>query len=166
MTPEPPPDPAPAPLDATAPWSLSPPAGAQLVTTPRGAALRGRNDPRARLGAWGEDVAVDHLRCLGWHVMARNWACEIGEIDIVALEPGPTPATETLVLVEVKCRSGTGFGDPLESITVAKVRKLRSLALAWLSASPRWIPRIRLDAIGVQRIGGRPPVITHVRGIS
>ncbi len=150
ITPSPETDPAPGP-----------------VTTPRGAALRARRGRRARLGTWGEDVAAGYLRSLGWRILARNWACELGEVDIVAIEPGVSPAVpDTLVLVEVKCRSGTGYGDPLEAITVAKVRKLRSLALAWLSASPRPVPRIRLDAVGVERLAGRPPAVTHVRGIS
>lgn len=136
------------------------------VTTARGAALRGRHDRRARLGAWGEDVAVAHLRELGWQVLARNWACELGEIDIVAIDPGSSQASQTLVLIEVKCRSGTAYGDPLEAITVAKIRKLRALAVAFVTSTPEWIPRIRLDAIGIRRVAGADPVVDHVRGIS
>ncbi|MCI1747037.1 MAG: YraN family protein [Acidipropionibacterium sp.] len=137
------------------------------VTTRRGAALRARGGRRARLGAWGEDVAAAHLRALGWQVAARNWACELGEIDIVAIEPAPRPgADDVVVLVEVRCRSGAGYGDPLESITAAKARTLRRLAQAWLAAGSRWVPEIRIDAIGVLRRGDGPPVITHVRGIS
>lgn len=138
------------------------------VTTERGAALRARRGRRARLGAWGEDVAVAHLASLGWTVMVRNWACELGEIDIVAVEPAETPGTaDTVVLVEVKCRSGKGYGEPLEAITTAKVRTLRRLAQAWLAASPRWVPAIRIDAVGVLlRPGDRSPVVTHIRGIS
>lgn len=112
-------------------------------------------------------MAVVHLEALGWTVAARNWVCELGEIDIVAIEPASRQgADDVVVLVEVKCRSGTGYGEPLESITAAKARTLRRLAQAWLVASPRWVPTIRIDAIGVLRRSDGPPVITHIRGIS
>ncbi|MDN6556792.1 MAG: YraN family protein [Acidipropionibacterium acidipropionici] len=133
-----------------------------VPTTARGAALRARRGVRAQLGNWGEDVAVEHLEALGWQIVARNWACDRGEIDIVALEPG-TP--HTLVFVEVKCRSGLGYGDPLESITVVKQRKLHELALAWLTSHQGSVPRVRIDAVGVVRRQGAEPRIDHVRGI-
>ena len=58
-------------------------------------------------------------------VLERNWRCRLGEIDIVAAEVGE--AGLTLVFCKVKCRSGLGFGHPLEGITITKVRTLRQL---------------------------------------
>ncbi len=68
-------------------------------------------------------------------MLERNWQCAVGEIDIVAeeLERG----RRTVVFCEVKCRTGLGFGDPLEAITYAKLRKLRQLAGEWLAASTK-----------------------------
>lgn len=141
--------------------SVAPESG-EIPTTARGAALRARRGSRSMLGAWGEDVAIEHLQGLGWQIVARNWACDRGEIDIVALEPG---RPHTLVFVEVKCRSGLGYGDPLESITAAKARKLHELALTWLQEHPGSVPRVRIDAVGVVRRRGAGPRVDHVRGI-
>lgn len=110
----------------------------------------------------GEDLAARHLTGLGWRILERNWRCPAGELDIIALEPGPPPV---VVFCEVKCRRGLGFGSPLESITVAKQAKLRELVLHWLREQSRPVPRIRIDGIGVLLPGDAPPRITHVRGI-
>ena len=59
----------------------------------------------------GEVAAVQYLVKQGWTIVARNWRCSLGELDIVARTPGPDPV---LVFCEVKCRSGLGFGDPLD----------------------------------------------------
>src|SRR3954464_14821429 len=74
------------------------------------------------LGRRGEDLAARYLTDLGYRILARNWRCRSGEIDLVAadLEPG----RRTIVFCEVKTRSGLGFGDPLEAITWAKGRRL------------------------------------------
>ncbi|MGK2309342.1 YraN family protein [Cutibacterium sp. V947] len=129
------------------------------LTTPRGAALRGRRGGKPAFGAWGEDIAAEYLESLGWTTVARNWACSVGEIDLIADDDG------TIVFVEVKTRSGTGFGHPLESITATKVRKLHELALAWLVDHDEGVHSVRIDAIGVMMRPGERPTITHVRGI-
>ncbi|HET9649303.1 MAG TPA: YraN family protein [Microlunatus sp.] len=121
-----------------------------------------------RLGARGEDLAVAELQRQGMTVLARNWRCRTGEIDIVARET--VDGRSTIVFCEVKCRSGIGFGDPLEAITYAKLRKLRQLAAEWLAenAEPFGSPGVRpvrLDAIGVLLVRGSAPVIRHLRGI-
>lgn len=113
------------------------------------------------VGARGEDLAVAELERLGMSIVRRNWRCPLGEIDIVAHEE----ATQTLVFCEVKCRTGIAFGHPLESITYAKLRKLRQLAAEYLSTQGAWPHQIRLDAIGVVAEKGRTPVLTHVQGI-
>ena len=70
-----------------------------------------------------------------------------------------------VVFCEVKCRTGLGFGGPLESITYAKLRKLRQLTAEWLAGEHTRADDIRLDAIGVLMLPGTPPELTHVRGI-
>jgi len=112
------------------------------------------------LGAWGEQAAAAHCAQLGWDELDRNWRCAAGEIDLVMREPDGT-----VVFVEVKCRSGLGYGDPLEAITVGKLTKLRELAGWWLKAQPRRVPSVRLDAIGVLRTRGGVE-LTHVKGIA
>ncbi|MSS46433.1 YraN family protein [Cutibacterium sp. WCA-380-WT-3A] len=129
------------------------------LTTPRGAALRGRRGGRPAFGAWGEDLAAQYVQSLGWTIIARNWACDAGEIDLIARDD------QTVVFIEVKARSGTGFGDPLESITTAKVRKLHELALTWLVEHDEGVHSVRIDAIGIVVHPGIEPAVTHVRGI-
>lgn len=61
---------------------------------------------RAELGALGEQLAVDHLLGQGWTILARNWRCRYGELDVIADDP----AAGAVVFVEVKTRTGDGFG--------------------------------------------------------
>lgn len=118
---------------------------------------------RQEIGAQGEDLAAADLEGQGMVVVARNWRCAAGEIDIVAIEG--RDSARTLVFCEVKCRTGLGFGVPLESITYAKIRKLRQLAAEWLATEQVHADHVRLDAIGVVLLPGRAPQLTHVRGI-
>lgn len=116
-------------------------------------------DQRRATGGGGEDLAVTYLERRGWRVLARNWRCREGEIDIVAFDPDGVA-----VVVEVKCRRGDGFGDPLEAITRDKVRRLRRLAAAWVAqAGP--VPGLRVDAVGIRAHADGTSTITHVRGI-
>jgi putative endonuclease len=131
-----------------------------------GDALRdGAARPRTRqeLGARGEDLAAAELEHQGMQIVERNWRCRIGEIDIIAAEK--VGGRRTLVFCEVKCRSGLGFGSPLESITYAKLRRLRQLTAQWLADRGVDTDAIRIDAVGVVMIPGLPPQVTHVRGI-
>ena len=119
---------------------------------------------RQRVGRHGEDLAVAELERQGLEVLARNWRCgRLGEVDIVALERGPDGPT--VVFCEVKCRSGLGFGHPLEAITWAKLRTLRQLAAEWMGDHAIGTSRMRLDAIGVLLAPGQAPVVTHVRAV-
>ena len=109
------------------------------------------------LGRSGEDLAVDHLEAQGYAILDRNWRCSIGEVDIVARDGATT------VVVEVKTRSGSGFGHPLEAITPVKLARLRRLAAAWCENHGP-VDRLRVDAISVlaDRDG---VVIDHVRQV-
>ena len=119
---------------------------------------------RQAVGRRGEDLAVAELERQGLEVLARNWRCgRLGEVDVVALDR--STAVPTIVVCEVKCRSGLGFGHPLEAITWAKLRTLRQLAVEWVRDHPTGPVRVRIDAIGVVLQGGREPSITHVRSV-
>ncbi|MBK0420070.1 YraN family protein [Leucobacter sp. CSA1] len=113
-----------------------------------------------RLGAQGEAMAAEHLEQHGYRLLARNWRTRDGELDIIALDG------DTLVAVEVKTRRGSGYGSPLEAITMRKARRLRRLLLAWVRAERPGIPRLRVDAVGITLRPGDRPRIDHLRGIS
>ncbi|HET9873102.1 MAG TPA: YraN family protein [Propionibacteriaceae bacterium] len=125
-------------------------------------AVRIQNSPQ-QVGALGEDLAVAELKRQGLEVLARNWRCPIGELDVVAVED--VGGRRTLVFCEVKTRTGLGFGSPLESITTAKLRRLRYLAAQWLVTEGTHADAIRIDAVGVVMLRDEPPRLTHVRGI-
>lgn len=118
---------------------------------------------RREIGALGEDLAVAELHCQGMEVVDRNWTCRYGEIDVVAVERAE--GRRTAVFCEVKCRTGLGFGDPLESITYAKIKRMRRLAAEWLSQHTLPVDGVRLDAIGVTLFTDREPLLVHVTGI-
>ena len=70
-----------------------------------------------------------------------------------------------LVVCEVKTRSGTRFGTPLEAISRAKQRRLRRLAVRWLVANGVLFDEVRIDAVGVTRDPAGGFSLEHVRGI-
>ena len=78
-------------------------------------------------------------------ILARNWRCSDGELDIVARDG------TTLVFCEVKTRSSLAFGDPAEAVVGAKVARLRRLAARWCQENPGSWPELRIDVISVVR---------------
>lgn len=137
----------------------------QTTRDPRWDARKPTTSHDQLAGRHGEDLADAHVRRLGWTVVERNWRCGDGEIDLVAREPLPGGGS-ALVFVEVKYRSSTSHGDPLEAITPAKVRRLQQLSLLWLRSHQERADQIRIDAIGVLRQPGGSHAVTHVRGIT
>lgn len=116
---------------------------------------------RAQLGSLGEQLAVDHLMGQGLRILTRNWRCRYGELDVIASDA----TTRTVVFVEVKTRTGDGFGGLAHAVTEHKVRRLRRLAGLWLTGQDERWAAIRIDVIGV-RIGRcHTPEITHLQGI-
>jgi putative endonuclease len=110
------------------------------------------------VGAYGERVAARHLEAAGFAVIARNWRCSAGEIDIVALDGS------TVVVCEVKTRSGFGYGSGLEAVTREKAARLRRLAGMWLDAAGWRGAPLRIDVVAVHRRRRGVPLIEHVRG--
>jgi putative endonuclease len=97
----------------------------------------------AALGGFGEDLAAAHYRARGYEVLARNWRCAAGEIDLICARG------HLLVVCEVKARTGTAHGHPLEAVTAPKQRRLRRLAALYLRQQPRRWPDIRFDVAAV-----------------
>jgi putative endonuclease len=111
------------------------------------------------LGKRGEEWAADYLVRDGYAVIERNWRCSGGEVDLIV------GRGDEVVFVEVKTRSGLDFGHPFEAITVAKLARLRRLAVAWCEQSELRPGRIRIDVIGVVAPAGTDPVIEHLTGV-
>lgn len=115
-------------------------------------------DPRRALGLRGEQLAAEHLRRLGYEVLARNVRTRYGEIDVIARDG------TVLVFVEVKTRRKRSREDQLEPLSCVhplQRLRLRRLASAWLAtggarqgASTGRFTEIRFDAVGVTVDGG------------
>lgn len=110
------------------------------------------------LGRFGEQVAADHLQRAGLEILARNWRCRDGELDIVAWDP----QERCVVFCEVKTRTGTAFGSPAEAVTPVKARRLRRLAAAWLEEPGSRRGDIRFDVVEVVRDRRAPLQVTHL----
>lgn len=115
---------------------------------------------RNELGALGEQIAVDHLQSVGLRVVARNWRCRYGELDVIADDD-----SGTIVFVEVKTRSGDAFGGVEQAVTPQKVRRIRRLAGVWLSAQDSRWAQVRIDVIGVRAGRGTAPSVMHLKGV-
>jgi len=111
------------------------------------------------LGARGEELAAAALVARGYLIVDRNWRCSLGELDIVAVDGAET------VFVEVKTRSGAGFGHPFEAVTPVKLARLRRLAAAWCEAHPGDHDRIRIDAIAVLLPPRGEPTVEHLERV-
>ena len=109
------------------------------------------------VGKYGERVAQQHLEDAGFEILACNWRCPEGEIDIVARDRG------VLVICEVKTRSGLGYGLPAEAITRTKAHRLRVLAGRWLQQHPADGVDVRFDVVSVVRAQRGAAVVEHLR---
>jgi putative endonuclease len=98
---------------------------------------------RKRLGASGERVAAGWLEARGYRIVARNWRCPYGELDLVAEHDGE------LVFVEVKTRRGQGHGAPEEAVTPVKRRRLIAAAQSYLAEAALEDRPYRIDVVAV-----------------
>lgn len=83
-----------------------------------------------RQGADEERRAARHYRLRGYRVLGRNVWAGGNELDLIVRRG------RRLVFVEVKGKSGPGYGDPAEMVDAEKLRRLRRAAEAWLARTP------------------------------
>jgi putative endonuclease len=102
-----------------------------------------RKDERSWRGRNGEDATVRTYEHRGYRVVARNWRCPLGELDLVVQRGG------VLVFCEVKSRTGAAFGGGYEAVTWSKRRKLRQLAEVFLQSYRPLDARVRFDVASV-----------------
>jgi len=111
------------------------------------------------VGRHGETIVARLLEEQGWQLLARNWRCEFGELDIVARDG------ECLVAVEVKTRRSAAYGSPQEAVTAAKLRRLRRLVGAWLERQDHTFREVRIDVCAVTLPRAGAAVVEHLRGV-
>ena len=97
-----------------------------------------------RIGQEGEDIACRALRERGYRIIARNWSCRFGEIDIIAREE------DVLVFVEVKLRSHTEFGGAPAAVTPRKRARMIAAARYFFAQAQPELPA-RFDVVAIDQ---------------
>lgn len=118
-----------------------------------------RSARNAAVGASGERIAALALERAGATIIARNWHCRGGELDLVALDG------ETLVCVEVRVRTAAGHGTAAESVTGVKTKRLLHAVAAFLDVHPEHADRlVRIDVVAITLDrAGRVTETLHLR---
>lgn len=107
------------------------------------------------LGQEGERLAERYLQKKGYTLVERNYRCPAGELDLIVLD------RRVVVFVEVKTRTGHGFGSPLEAVEFRKQRKMIRAAQFFLAEKRLQQRDARFDVVGVSW-PGREPVVEHI----
>ena len=105
--------------------------------------MSGSRYPAHDLGAWGEAAAARFLNAAGWTIEARGYRLGRREIDLIAKRDG------VVAFVEVKTRSGVGFGGPEAAITWRKRREIEAVARSWLARNGYPAAGVRFDVVAI-----------------
>ncbi len=110
------------------------------------------------VGAWGETLAAEYLKKKKYKLIAANYHCRFGEIDIIAAN------RHFLVFVEVKLRKSDRFAKASDFVDIHKQNKLRTTAEMYLSENPTAL-QPRFDVVEIYAPDGietRKPEIIHL----
>ncbi len=102
----------------------------------------GKKSKRA-LGDEAEDAACNFLIDLGWEIIDRNYYAGHNEVDIIAKDD------PIIVFVEVKMRTSTYYGSPIEFIDESKVERVYQAAEQWVQQNDQQNAPLRFDVIGI-----------------
>jgi putative endonuclease len=94
-------------------------------------------------GRQGETRAIEFLKNNGYRIIARNFKCSLGEIDIIAQDK------EVLCFIEVKTRASDKFGLPQEAVSCFKQRQISKVALAYLKQNNLLDKKARFDVVSL-----------------
>ncbi|MCX6338430.1 MAG: YraN family protein [Candidatus Aureabacteria bacterium] len=119
--------------------------------------MRDLSAHRGQLGRQGEKLAERFLRGQGYRILARNYRCSCGEIDLIARDG------ETVAFIEVKGKSTGRFGSPLEAVTARKRQRLVLVANHYLTACALHHMHTRFDVVGVCWTTGAAPSVMLVK---
>lgn len=124
---------------------MNEPSKAKPSANPGGSAIHNNavSPNRKDKGRAAEEAAASYMEQQGWLIVERNWTCRSGELDIIAEKEG------ILLFVEVRSRSGTGYGLPAESIDGRKIQQVRRTAEVYLHRFGISDRQIRFDAVAV-----------------
>jgi putative endonuclease len=115
-----------------------------------GLTARDRAVVRMARARWAEDLVASFYQRDGYEIIARNWHCREGELDIVAVLR--EAQVKTIVVVEVRARASNYFGSALESVTPAKQKKLRIATKKFLASQTVSYSAVRFDVASVMGV--------------
>ncbi len=101
------------------------------------------NPSKRAIGNNAEDIACQYLLELGWDIIERNYYAGHNEIDIIAKDE------DIIVFIEVKMRSSTHFGLPIEHVNETKVFRIFEAAERWAQENEYQHAPLRFDIIGI-----------------
>ena len=113
------------------------------------------NRAKIMLGREGERIAERFLKKKGYKLVERNYRCAAGELDLIVLD------RRVIVFVEVKTRTGSGYGTPLDAVEFRKQQKMIHAAQFFLNAKKLGQREARFDVVGISWPGGEP-AIEHI----
>ena len=109
------------------------------------------------IGTWGERIAADHLRGMGYRILATNWRAGRYEIDLVVEHE------DTVAFVEVKTRS-PGPQEPAEAVGWQKRRRVARAASRWIATRSPAVREFRFDVISVTVLDDHTYRVEHIPG--
>lgn len=98
---------------------------------------------RIELGKFGEVLALNKIKLLGYKNIIRNYRCPLGEVDLIAKDG------DTLVFIEIKTRKGRSIGYAKEAVNARKKRQLSKVALAYMKSNDYWGAKARFDVVAI-----------------
>jgi putative endonuclease len=107
---------------------------------------------KKELGKKGENLALRFLKKKGYRIIEQNYACKMGEMDLIAKEK------DTLVFIEVKTRTSMDFGPPQLAVTEFKQRQLSKVALNFLKEKKVEDAKARFDVVAILLTPGREEI--------
>lgn len=120
-----------------------------------------RRADREAPGPTGERIACRHLRRQGLKILARNYRCARGELDVIALDPS-TERGGTIAFVEVKTRTSDRYTDPESAVNRAKRERIRRAAADYVARTGSGDYNLRFDVVSVLLRDGEKPDIRHI----
>lgn len=112
-------------------------------------------DRRSKFGHWGEEKAAEYLAKIGYKLVAKNYRCPHGEIDLIMTR------REQLIFVEVKARKSLAFGRPAEAVTKQKQEKIKITALHFLQKHTISYHKLSFDVMELYYVENKL-VINHI----
>ncbi len=116
-------------------------------------------DSRRQFGNRGEDLAAVFLQEHGFRILARNWSCRLGEIDLIAEKD------DALHFIEVKTRRSRAFGDPQEAVTRTKLRHVQRAVEVYVAQAGAVSRNYQIDVLAILLLPGQVPQFDFIENV-